>query len=397
MAEQLERQTAQEAEQPTAQPTASPSSPRRPWLWRMRRLPQRLAAATVGLGMAALATAAAASATFSVTPVLEPRNLREAMASPEWPQWEAAMQAEMKQHQAYGTYEELPATAPLPEPNRLLGSRWVFALKRGPGGVVLRYKARWVIQGFSQLPGVDFGDVTAPVLEPDTQRFLLRLTALFDCECDVVDVDVAFLNSPLEETLFTRPPPGVPGFADRGVRALRLKKAIYGLRQAGRNWHDTLSAFFLAAGFHRSSADPCLFLRCLTAAEAAGSSGGLQMIAVGVYVDDMLIVSPSAAAVASFKAALAARFAIKDLGPVSRVLGLDVTRDRSAGTMRIAQPAIVASLLADFGMTAAPVASTPSARSVELRADQSPRTLAEKEEMAPFVERYRELVGRLPA
>jgi len=109
----------------------------------------------------------------------------------------------------------------------------------------------------------------------------------------------------------------------------------------------------------------------------------------------MLIMAPSAAVVAAFKAQLAARFPVKDLGPVGRVLGLDVSRDRVAGIMRVAQPATVEALLADFGMAAAPPALTPVERSVSLSEADCPQTQAEIEDMAPLEARYRELVGRL--
>ena len=381
--QQEEQQQQPQVQQQQQQQQQQQRRPGRRWLWRSRR---RLAAvaATFGYGLIALA---------AVAPVHEPRTLQEAKASPEWPQWRAAMWEELKKHQQYDTFEVLPASETLPD--RLLGSRWVFALKRGIGGEILRYKARWVMQGFRQLPGVDFSDTTAPVLEADTLRCMLALGTHYNMELDVVDVEVAFLHSPLEEPLFARPMPAMdelsPVYA--GARALRLRKAIYGLKQAGHNWHVTLAAFFESAGFHRSMADPCLFLRELHSSEAAGS--GPQFIAVGVYVDDMLIMAPSAAIVAAFKEQLAARFPVKDLGPVGRVLGLDVSRDRVAGIMCVAQPATVEALLADFGMAAAPPAPTPADRSVELSKKDCPQTPAEIEDMAPFAARYRELVGRL--
>ena len=360
--------------------------PGRGWLRRFRRFPHQLVtvAATLGYGLVALATAAA---------VREPRTAAEARASPEWPQWRAAMVEELKKHEQYATFEVLPASAPLPD--RLLGSRWVFALKRGVGGEILRFKARLVMQGFRQLPGVDFRETSTPVLEADTLRSMLALGTRYNMELDVVDVEVAFLHSPLEEPLFARPMPAMDELSSAyvGVRALRLRKAIYGLKQAGHNWHVTLAAFFQEAGFHRSAADPCLFLRRLSPAEEAGS--GPQYIAVGVYVDDMLIMAPSVAVVAAFKAQLAERFPVKDLGPVGRVLGLDVSRDRVAGIMRVAQPATVEALLADFGMAAAPPALTPVERSVSLSEADCPQTQAEIKDMAPLEARYRELVGRL--
>jgi hypothetical protein len=385
--DQLQQGQEQQQEQQREQ------EPRRPWLRRLRQFPRQVVAATLGYGRAAIARVAAASASLGDTLIVEPRNLQEARASPQWPLWRAAMLEELEKHELHHTFEVLPASDARPE--RLLGSRWVFALKRGIGGSIQRYKARWVIQGFSQLPGVDFGDTAAPVLEPDTLRYLLALGARYDMEIDVVDVEVAFLHSPLQERLYARPMPAMEVLSPKftGVHALRLTKAIYGLKQAGRNWHDTLAAFFLSAGFHRSTADPCLFLRKLSPAEEAGN--GPQMIAVGVYVDDMLIVAPSAAVVAAFKALLAARFAIKDLGPVGRVLGLDVSRDRGAGIMRIAQPATVAALLHDFSMADAHAAPTPAESSVVLCKEQSPQTPAEEAEMAPFAAPYRELVGRL--
>ena len=89
----------------------------------------------------------------------------------------------------------------------------MFALKRGIGGAITRYKARWVIQGFNQVPGVDFGDTSAPALEADTMRLMLAVGATYDMDIDVADVEVAFLHSDLKETLFAVPPAAVPEYA----------------------------------------------------------------------------------------------------------------------------------------------------------------------------------------
>ena len=103
----------------------------------------------------ALALAAAASEVEG----LEPSSLAEAKRRLDWPRWKEAIDEELKALVEYDTWE----VDDLPPDGNLVGSKWVFALKKDAAGNIVRYKARLVAQGFSQIPGIDYFDTYAPV------------------------------------------------------------------------------------------------------------------------------------------------------------------------------------------------------------------------------------------
>jgi hypothetical protein len=294
------------------------------------------------------------------------------------------MLEEMGAHDSNGTWERLPLG--MPRPRNVIKSKWVFDYKLAVDGTILRYKARLVGCGYSQLPGVHYDETYAPVVQTDSLRLLLALAAEHDLELHTMDVVTAYLNAEVAETIYMEAPAGVAAYARGDV--VRLRKALYGLKQAGRNWHEKLRALFLAAGFIPSAADPCIFIKWLPDS---------SFIFVAVHVDDLIIVSNSPAAVAEFKQHLTALLKMKDLGPVQqqKVLGLTVTRDRTAGTIEITQTGTIDELAADFAAHIAHPSPSPWT-GAPLCPPLAPQTPAETQEAATVAALpYRELVGRL--
>jgi hypothetical protein len=107
----------------------------------------------------------------------------------------------------------------------------VYKVKKDPAGHVVKYKARLVAKGYMQWPGVDYNEVFTPVARMETVHPLLALAAHRGWAVHHMDVKSAFLNGDLQEEVYVHQP---PGFADdknqHGV--LRLRRALYGLRQA---------------------------------------------------------------------------------------------------------------------------------------------------------------------
>ena len=132
----------------------------------------------------------------------------EAKKRPDWPLWEKAIQEELGALKAAGTWEVVDE----PEGVNIVGSKWVFKAKKDAAGNVIRYKARLVAQGFSQVPGVDY-------------------------ETGQIDIKSAYLNGELtdDKVIFMRQAPGFAEYGEDGkVKVLRLRKTLYGLKQAGR-------------------------------------------------------------------------------------------------------------------------------------------------------------------
>ncbi|CAI5969346.1 unnamed protein product, partial [Closterium sp. NIES-65] len=132
-------------------------------------------------------------------------------------------------------------------------------VKRPPGSPPV-FKARYVARGFSQRQGVDYFQTFSPTPKMTTLRVLLHIAAQRDYELHSLDFSTAFLQGSLHEEIWLRRPPGFTGTFPPGTQ-WSLRRPVYGLGQAPREWHDTLRTTLAALGFAPSTADPSLFLR----------------------------------------------------------------------------------------------------------------------------------------
>ncbi|CAI7806218.1 unnamed protein product, partial [Closterium sp. NIES-54] len=154
-----------------------------------------------------------------------------------------------------GTYvDEVP-----PPGANIVSGMWIFRVKRPPGSPPV-FKARYVARGFSQREGVDFFHTFSPTPKMTTLRVLLHVAAQRDYELHSLDFSTAFLQGSLHEEIWLRRPPGFTGSFPPGTQ-WSLRRLVYGLRQAPREWHDTLRMTLAALRFAPSTADPSLFLR----------------------------------------------------------------------------------------------------------------------------------------
>ncbi|CAI7899784.1 unnamed protein product [Closterium sp. NIES-53] len=188
-----------------------------------------------------------------------PRSYAEAIEGPYSSQWQSAMDAEMASWKSTGTYvDEVP-----PPGANIVSGMWIFRVKRPPGSPPV-FKARYVARGFSQRQGVDYFQ---------TFSSTLKMTTLRGC---------------LHEEIWQRRPPGFTGSFPAGTQ-WSLRRPVYGLRQAPREWHDTLRTTLLALGFAPSNADPSLFLRTDTS---------LPPFYILVCVDDLVFATADTAGLA---------------------------------------------------------------------------------------------------
>ena len=144
--------------------------------------------------------------------------------------WRVAMLEEMAAVEENHTWELVDP----PIGCRPIGLKWVFKVKKNERGEVVRHKARLVAKGFVQREGIDFEEVFAPVARMESVRLLLALAASRSWEVHHLDVKSAFLNGELAEEVYVQQPPGFV-VAGKEHRVLRLRKALYGLRQAPRS------------------------------------------------------------------------------------------------------------------------------------------------------------------
>ncbi|CAI7815495.1 unnamed protein product, partial [Closterium sp. NIES-54] len=166
-----------------------------------------------------------------------------------------AMDAEMASWKSTGTYvDEVP-----PPGANIVSGMWIFRVKRPPGSPPVS-KARYVARGFSQRQGVDFFQTFSPTQKMTTLRVLLHVAAQRNYELHSLDFSTAFLQGSLHEEIWLRRLPGFTGSFPAGTQ-WSLRRPVYGLREAPREWHDTLRTTLATLGFAPSTADPSLFSR----------------------------------------------------------------------------------------------------------------------------------------
>ncbi|CAI7836261.1 unnamed protein product, partial [Closterium sp. NIES-53] len=227
-----------------------------------------------------------------------PRSYAEAVEGPYSSQWQAAMDAEMASWKSTGTYVD---AVPPPGAN-IVSGMWIFRVKRPPGSPPV-FKARYVAHGFSQRQGVDYFQTFSPTPKMTTLRVLLHIAAQRDYELHSLDFITAFLQGSLHEEIWLRRPPGFTGTFPPGTQ-WSLRRPVYSLRQAPREWHDTLRTTLAALGFAPSTADPSLFLRTDTS---------LPPFYILVYVDDLVFATADTAGLAYVKSELLKRHTCTDL------------------------------------------------------------------------------------
>jgi hypothetical protein len=185
--------------------------------------------------------------------------------------WRAAMQEEIDSVERNRTWE----LADLPQGHRAITLKWVYKLKRNEAGEIVKHKARLVARGFVQHEGIDFDEVFASVAHLESLR-LLALAAQEGRQVHHMDVKSAFLNGDLKEEVYVRQPAGFIVAGQEG-KILRLRKALYGLRQAPWAWNSKLDNTLKKMNFIQSEHEHTMYRR---------SCGG-DVLLIGVYVDDL--------------------------------------------------------------------------------------------------------------
>uniref|UniRef100_I1NRZ3 Reverse transcriptase Ty1/copia-type domain-containing protein n=1 Tax=Oryza glaberrima TaxID=4538 RepID=I1NRZ3_ORYGL len=264
--------------------------------------------------------------------------------------------------------------ADLPAGHRAITLKWVYKLKKDEAGAVIKHKARLVARGFVQQEGVDFDDAFTPVARMESVRLLLVLAVQEGWRVHHMDVKSAFLNGDLKEEVYVHQPPGFV-IPSKENKVLRLRKALYGLRQAPRAWNAKLDSTLKQMGFQQSSHEAAVYRR--------GKDGNALL--VGIYVDDLVITGTKKAEVEAFKGEMKATFQMSDLGLLSFYLGIEVHQDSSGISLR--QTAYAKRIVELDGLTGCNPAYTP----MEERLKLSRNSTAEEVDAT----QYQRIVGSL--
>lgn len=202
----------------------------------------------------------------------------------------------------------------------------------------MRAKARLVARGFAQREGIDFFETFSPCPSVTSIRLLAAIACELGWDLCHFDAEQAFVQSKLDEVVFVRLPPGCGVLSGKIVR---LRKSLYGLRQASRTRHHHLMRGMKSLGFESCAADACV-MRLIEHGEVA--------MVVVVHVDDIFSIGRKNRC-DQFGADLHRYVPISNLGELRWYAGCRFSRDSVMGTVTISQQAVAEKMVAKFGVT----------------------------------------------
>jgi hypothetical protein len=321
--------------------------------------------------------------------VIPPPNYKAAMKSDLAEEWAEAIRKELQGMIDFGVWEVVPRTEM--RGHRPISTVYVFKAKPNADGTLERLKARICARGFLQKYGTDFLQTFAPVARLSTIRLQVAISAQLDLKMTHLDFKSAFLQGDLDVPLFMEQPEGLKELmASKGESigedcVLRLKKGIYGLKQAGRIWYKSMASGLMDLGFTRSPSDTCLFYIL--------NEDKSDIIIITTWVDDCIVSYNNEETWKCMLARICDKFTLGTGTDFEWCLGMAVHRDTQTGTICLHQSLYVQNLLKRFHMEDCNSISTPADPSVTLSRDMSPTDPLEIKAMETTP--YRSLLGAL--
>lgn len=296
----------------------------------------------------------------------------QAMKGPDKEHWLQAMKDEYSSFVQHRVGRLVKRTNDM----NVVGGMWRLKRKRNPLGEITAYKARWVILGNKQIKGVDFTKTYASVGVKESLYAMLALAASDDLEFETFDIKTAFLTGASDMPVHTTQ---MKGFNDGSGDILVLDQAVYGTRQAHRQFNTTLKEKYASIGLHSSEVDDSLYSRWV----------GESFIHIHMHVDDGAVISNDVQLLRSVRQSLCKLYEIKWHERPTEHLGVRITRDRHNRTIHLSQENYLTDVLEKFGMSESKPVITPIAPSISL----TPASKEEHELCKSFP--YLEIIGSL--
>lgn len=293
----------------------------------------------------------------------EPRNWTGALRHQFAKQFIQAARDEFDSLKKKGTFEVVPKKQGM----QILPLTWVFKYKFDKFGKLAKFKARICVRGDLQAPN-DLA-TRAATLAARIFRTIIALAAVFDLEIVQYDAVNAFVNSELDEEVYTYFP---DGFKEK-EQVLKLKRALYGLRRSPRLWQQELTRTLLDLGFEQVPDEECLFVR-----------NGVILL---FFVDDILIFYDKAKNQRLFEEierGLMAKYELRKMEKFEWFLNIRVVRDRAQRKIWLCQDAYITKIAERFGLNTTNSVRTPISTDIEASAGEA--TNAE-------IHAFQELVG----
>lgn len=266
---------------------------------------------------------------------------------------------------------------------KIVDTRFVFAIKTDINGYVNRFKARLVAKGFSQTEGVDFDEVYAPVVAIHDIRLLLGLAVVRDMVVMTFDVKTAFLNAPLDHTIYIKMPKGSNDLDSKGrTKVYKLNKALYGLKQAPKQWFEEFMETIAKLGFTQTLMSPNVCTRGF----------GSNQVIIAVYVDDTLVMGQNKDIVEDVIDQIRSVYETDEPSYINKFLGLNIHYDTAGHNIKISGKEYIERVAVKLNLVDVMPRKTPMAvnRVLNNPPEAENRRLSKKQHHD-----YRSLVGSL--
>lgn len=260
------------------------------------------------------------------------------------------MQKELTALEQTSTWELLP----LPIRKKAIGCKWVFKVKLKADGSLKRLKARLVAKDFTQKYGIDNAETFSPVVKMAIIRCLLAVAASRKWHIHQLDINNAFLHGTLEEEVYMK---ALEGYHNPAQHVCRLKRSLYGLKQASRQWFARLHDELIAQYYIQSKNDYSLFI-----------SSSSPFTIAAIYVDDIILAGSDFTAIDNLKTHLHTVFCIKYFGKLNYFPGIVVTHINEG--IILTQKKFTKELLQDCSLDVSKAAKTPLPINLKLHSDE---------------------------
>ena len=309
-------------------------------------------------------------------------TFRQMLKQPDAAEFVKAMIKEADDHETRDHWEVIPRWQK-PLADKTILAIWSFKRKRFPDGRINKWKARLCAHGGMQTYGVNYWETYAPTVNWISVRFLLIVAQVLDLNTQAIDFVLAFPQADLDVPIYMELPAGMEltGYGNRSNNyVLRLKRNLYGLKNASLNWHAKLKTALEDRDFVESLSDPCVFIS--------------EKVIILVYVDDVIIISKDALAIDEFVKSLKdgpENFDFTHEGSFEAYLGVEISQLPDKKGFQLSQPFLTKRIIQALGFESA---TTKGAR------DNTPAglPLLSKDDSGPEPKanwKYRGLIGML--
>lgn len=276
-----------------------------------------------------------------------PKYYAQAISNPNSAEWIRAMECELDSHLENGTWEVVDR----PTDANIIKTLWVYTVKHNDDGTE-RAKARLVAFGCADRNQYEMNETYASVCRIEYIRLILSLSVVYDLKLVSIDVTTAFLYGEIHLDVYISVPPGLD--IDSKRYALKLRKALYGLRISSRSWQNTLNQYLISIGFKETAG------RCVYMVEKDG-----DVVLLVTYVDDILLASNCEILLADIIARLDQRFRVKISRAPKNFIGLELSY-RADGALIINQSRYIERMAKTFGLTEGRIYHTPMEKDLKL-------------------------------